>query len=49
VLEKLCQSKVHLEVPDDDDEQSKVTYTIIKIYLLNTFKNIYKRKIVKYL
>lgn len=31
VLEKLCQLKIHLEVPDIDEEESKVTYSIIKI------------------
>ncbi|CAH1733347.1 unnamed protein product [Aphis gossypii] len=31
VLEKLCKLKNHLEVPDIDIEQSKVTYSIIKI------------------
>ncbi|KAF0721464.1 tubulin polyglutamylase ttll-4-like [Aphis craccivora] len=31
VLEKLCKLKNHLEVPDIDVEQSKVTYSIIKI------------------
>ncbi|XP_025207302.1 uncharacterized protein LOC112603094 [Melanaphis sacchari] len=31
VLEKLCQLKIHLKVPDIDMEQSKVTYSIIKI------------------
>lgn len=31
MLEKLCQSKVHLEVPEIDEEQSKVIFYLIKI------------------
>ncbi|CAI6377079.1 unnamed protein product [Macrosiphum euphorbiae] len=31
VLEKLCQLKIHLEVPDIDEEEGKVTHSIIKI------------------
>ncbi|XP_022163960.1 uncharacterized protein LOC111029304 [Myzus persicae] len=31
VLEKLCQLKIHLEVSDFDEEQSKVTYSVFKI------------------